>query len=134
MKKNGKNCKKMVKDDTRVETGNDDDDNKSVNEIGDKENSVCENVVDRLETGNDDDDNKSVDEMRDKENSLCEKGVVGTEIGNGHGGTSGETGNNVREQELDDVEQGSISHGASTQPITNIYEDISADETRRNRK
>ena len=119
----------MVKDDTRVETGNDDDDNKSVNEIGDKENSVCENVVDRLETGNDDDDNKSVDEMRDKENSLCEKGVVGTEIGNGHGGTSGETGNNVREQELDDVKQGSISHGASTQPITNIYEDISADET-----
>ena len=70
----------MVKDDTRVETGNDDDDNKSVNEIGDKENSVCENVVDRLETGNDDDDNKSVDEMRDKENSLCEKGVVGTEM------------------------------------------------------
>ncbi len=63
----------MVKDDTRVETGNDDDDNKSVNEIGDKENGVCENVVDRLETGNDDDDNKSVDEMRDKENSLCEK-------------------------------------------------------------
>ena len=119
----------MVKDDTRVETGNDDDDNKSVNEIGDKENSVCENVVDHLETGNDDDDNKSVDEMRDKENSLCEKGVVGTEIGNGHGGTSGETGNNVREQELDDVEQGSISHGASAQPITNIYEDISADET-----
>ena len=100
-----------------------------MNEIGDKENSVCENVVDRLETGNDGDDNKSVDEMRDKENSLCEKGVVGTEIGNGHGGTSGETGNNVHEQELDDVEQGSISHGTSAQLITNIYEDISVDET-----
>ena len=65
-KKNGKSVKKIVNDDSRVETGNDNDDNNSVDEIRDKENSVREKGVDRVETENDDDDKKSVDDMRDR--------------------------------------------------------------------
>ena len=120
----------------RVETGNDEDENKSEVEIRDKENSVLEKGIGRVETENDDDDKKSVDQIRDKENSGGENGVVGIETGNdvldinGHIGTSGETGNNGHEQELDDVEQeqDTFSHHASAQRVTIIYEDISADE------
>ena len=79
----------------RVETGIDEDENKSEVEIRDKENSVLENGVDHVETVNDDDDNKSLNEMRDKENSVRKKGVIGIETVNdvldinGDGGTSG---------------------------------------------